>query len=58
MAAEDVECERCGRTDGVFGIVWRRTEFGTRETAFLCHGNLDGSKAEPDCYHIVTTGGS
>lgn len=50
-------CARCGRTDAVFGVVWTRPTHGSRETMLLCHGNPDGTKADPDCYHIVTTGG-
>ena len=33
------------------GVVFRADN---REPIKLCHANLDGTKADPDCYHLVT----
>ncbi len=51
-------CSRCGRTDTVTGSHTKQLAFGVTKTQRLCHANPDGTKAEPDCYHIVTTGGT
>jgi hypothetical protein len=45
------ECGHCGRTDTVMG-----TQSWSRNQVALCHANRDGTKADPDCYHLVTTG--
>lgn len=46
-----MKCTHCGRTETVKGwVVWRGIE------AHLCHANPDGTKSDPDCYHLVTLG--
>lgn len=30
---------------------------GSTRGISLCHSNLDGTKADPDCFHLVVVGG-
>ena len=47
----DTRCSHCGRTETVCGwALWRGVE------AHLCHANPDGTRSNPDCYHLVTLG--
>lgn len=58
-------CAHCGRTSDE--RVMAKRYMGIRcESApmlnisvgqNLCHANLDGTKADPDCYHLVTVRG-
>lgn len=43
-------CGRCGRTS-------EERVMGSTRGISLCHGNLDGTKADPDCFHLVVVGG-
>ena len=44
-------CGRCGRTSEE-----RVMAYGPKGVR-LCHANLDGTKSDPDCYHLVTVYG-
>lgn len=46
-------CSHCGRTDTVMGTMFMSVR-GRPEVYLLCHANLDGTKSDPDCYHLVT----
>ncbi|AOT26089.1 hypothetical protein SEA_SABBB_82 [Mycobacterium phage Sabbb] len=48
-------CARCGRADSVFGSWTYFVAPGRMRTVYLCHANQDGTKADPDCYHLATT---
>jgi hypothetical protein len=43
-------CGRCGRGDD-------ERVMGQLNRVPLCHANLDGTKSDPDCYHLVTVYG-
>lgn len=45
------QCVRCGR-----GSNERIMALGPGRK-FLCHANLDGTKSDPDCYHLFTVYG-
>lgn len=57
-------CDHCGRdsNDRVMGHRTWTMEcpaaplLNRQVTQDLCHANLDGTKADPDCYHLVTIG--
>ncbi|ACF34208.1 hypothetical protein Kostya_41 [Mycobacterium phage Kostya] len=48
-------CARCGRADSVFGSWTYFVAPDRMRTVYLCHANQDGTKTDPDCYHLATT---
>ncbi|AGT11783.1 hypothetical protein N857_gp079 [Mycobacterium phage Wanda] len=48
-------CARCGRADAVFGSWTYFVAPDRMRTVYLCHANQDGTKTDPDCYHLATT---
>ncbi|QXN72954.1 hypothetical protein SEA_SUNSHINE924_78 [Mycobacterium Phage Sunshine924] len=51
-------CARCGRADSVFGSWTYFVAPDRMRTVYLCHANQDGTKTDPDCYHLATTSGT
>jgi hypothetical protein len=51
VTAPVLRCGRCGRSSDE-RIMGR----GNRGVP-LCHANRDGTKSDPDCYHLVTVYG-
>ena len=46
-------CAHCGRQAEILGGSQWTPQGGHVD---LCHVRLDGYRADPDCYHLVTTG--
>jgi hypothetical protein len=52
LPVQPMTCAHCGRTDTIMGSM--STASGRVQ---LCHANKDGTKSDPDCYHLVTVWG-
>jgi hypothetical protein len=51
-----MKCAHCGRSADADGRVMGSLSYGMFAVK-LCHANTDGTKSDPDCYHLVTVAG-